>query len=547
MIAGNRKERLVYDYVIVGAGSAGCVLAARLSEDPDCSVLLLEAGPPDVSDLIHMPAGITALMRSIYDWDYDAHFEPGCDGRRIYLPRGRMLGGSSSINAMVYIRGHRADYDEWAASGCQGWGWDDLLPYFLRAEDNERGASAVHGAGGPLAVSEGRSRNPLMAAFIDAAIAAGHDARADFNDGEHQLGVGWYQVTQRDGLRASTAVAYLHPAAARPNLTIETNCHATRILFDGERASGVEAGFPGSLRTFAASREVIVCGGAYNSPQILMLSGIGRPAELELLQIPVVAEAPNVGLNLSDHPVAGGNWLVDEPISLFEALTEENLALLQRDGRGPLTSNYAEAGGFLAVDDEPRARSIGQLQFHAWPAAFYDEGLLPTQHHGFSVTTCLLKPRSRGQVALVSPEPTAKPLIVHNYYADPDDMRLAIEGVRACMRVAEQEPLARYVTATHNVPASDSDADIEAHIRATTGTLYHPVGTCAMGADADSVVDPALRVRGVEGLRVVDASVMPTVTRGNTNAPVIALAERAADLIRGIAPAAGPAHAQAIA
>jgi choline dehydrogenase len=519
----------MYDYVIVGAGSAGCVLAARLTEDPDVSVLLVEAGPPDSNDLIHIPAAFGALFRTEQDWDHSTVWEPHCNNRRIYLPRGRMLGGSSSINAMIYIRGHRADYDEWRDGGCPGWGYDDLLPYFKRAEDNERGESKYHGAGGPLRVSEGRSRNPMSQAFIDAALASGLPANDDFN-GAEQDGIGWYQVTQRNGARGSTAVSYLHPAMDRPNLTVETHLQVLQVLFEGTRAVGVSGTRLSELLEFRAQREVIVCAGAYNSPQLLMASGIGRPEELELLQIPVVAESPEMGLNLQDHPNAGVIHTITEEISLLGALNDDNLARFQDEGQGPLTSTVAESGGFARTRDGLEAPDI---QLHFAPAVFASEGLVPADVHGFSLGACVLKPRSRGQVALGSPDPTAKPIILHNYYDDPEDLRCAVAGVRLSMEIARTSPLAEFVSGPHTVPESDSEEDIVAHIRARMQTLYHPVGTCRMGSDDLAVVDPELRLRGVEGLRIVDASIMPTVPRGNTNAPTIAVAEKAVDLILG--------------
>ena len=521
----------MHDYVIVGAGSAGCVLANRLSEDPDASVLLLEAGGRDSNDLVHLPAAFSALYRSDQDWDHSTVYEPHANDRRIYLPRGKVLGGSSSINAMIYIRGNRLDYDDW---GVPGWSFDELLPYFKRAEDNERGADALHGAGGPLPVSEGRSRNPISQAFLDAAAAYGLPANDDFN-GPAQDGVGWYQVTQRNGARASAAVAYLHPVAERPNLSIETHVHALAIDFEGDRARGVTGVRLGEPLVFQAAREVIVAGGTYNSPQLLMLSGLGRPAELEPLQIPVVAELPEVGLNLHDHPQAGLVYAMDEELSLFGALNEENLALFQSEGSGPLTSNIAEVGGFVRTRDGLPAPDI---QFHFAPARFAAEGLVPGDGHGFSLGACVLKPESRGYVALGSPDPTAKPLIVHNYLEHPDDVASIVAGVRTCMEIAGSEPLSGLAGELLVGPASDSDEDILATVRSRMQTLYHPVGTCRMGRDEGAVVDAELRVRGVEGLRVVDASVMPAVPRGNTNAPTIALAERASDLIRGIDPLA---------
>jgi choline dehydrogenase len=525
----------MYDYVIVGAGSAGCVLANRLSEDPDVQVLLLEAGPPDTADFIHIPAAFAANYRSGVDWDLGSGLEPGLDDRRIYLPRGKTLGGSSSINAMIYIRGNPADYDEWRELG---WGWDDVLPYFLRAEDNVRGASQHHGVGGPLRVSDSLARTGLSEAFIDAAAARGLPASEDFN-GPRQDGIGWYQLTTRDGRRGSTAVSYLHPVMERPNLTVETHVHAHRVLFDGTRAVGVVGSRLSELLEFRAEREVIVSAGAYLSPQILWLSGIGRPDELALLQVPTVAEVPGVGLGLQDHPAFGATFICEEPVSLKDALTEENLALWAQGG-GPLSSNVAEAGGFLRTRDDLGAPDV---QFHMVAAMHEQEGLVPPPAHGFTLSVCVVKPQSRGQVAVVSPDPTTKPFILHNYFAEPEDMRSAVAGLRTGLEIARTAPLAQYAQIAHSAPPSDSDADLEAHIRHTAQTIYHPTSTCRMGVDDLAVVDPELRVRGVEGLRVVDASIFPSVPRGNTNAPTIAVAEKASDLIRG-RPAATVADAQ---
>jgi len=515
----------MHDYVIVGAGSAGCVLAARLTEDPDVSVLLIEAGPPDTIENIHVPIAFSQLFRTQVDWDYSTAAEPFVDRRRIYLPRGKTLGGSSSINAMVYIRGNRADYDGWRERGCEGWGFDDLLRYFKRAEDNERGDDELHGSGGPLTVSDDRAPNPITDAFLAACAQAGQPANADFN-GPEQDGFGRYQRTQRDGRRCSAAVAYLHPAMSRPNLTVETYMQVHRVLFEGERAVGVQAARLGELHELRAEREVILCGGAYNSPHLLMLSGIGAAGVLTMLQIPVVQDLPGVGQNLQDHAATGLSWVHDEPVSLLNALTEENLAAFVAEGRGPLTSNIAEAGGFIRSSP---ALDAPDIQFHAAPALYVDE---PVLEHGFGVGPCVLTPASRGIVMPLSPDPTAKPYVLHNYHAEESDMARTVAGLRVALEIVRQPALAPYTTRPYYTPASDSDQDLRAHIRQQTFTLYHPVGTCRMGADAEAVVDTELRVRGIEGLRVIDASVMPTVTRGNTNAPTIAIAERAADLIR---------------
>jgi choline dehydrogenase len=530
----------MYDYVIVGAGSAGCVLASRLSEDPDVKVCLLEAGPPDTAENIHVPVQFGKLFKTQVDWDYSTAPEPFLDRRRVYLPRGRTLGGSSSMNAMIYIRGNRLDYDGWRDGGAVGWGYDDLLPYFLRAEDNERGASELHGTGGPLTVCESRSRNPIARAFLEAAVQAGHPLNDDFN-GPTQDGFGFYELTQRGGRRCSTAVAYLHPALSRPNLHVETRVLAHRILFDGERAVGVAGDQHGEPVELRAEREVILAAGAYNSPQLLMLSGIGPAGHLALRQIEVRLDLP-AGENLQDHPACSATWTTSQPVSLLVAALPDTAAAHLEDfaqnGHGPLTSNVGEAGGFLRTREGLPAPDV---QFHALPVMFIDEGLEDPPDHGFVMSACVLKPESRGSVTLASADPTAKPVIRHNYYAAEADVRSMLGGVRALLELARQEALLPYCEAPHTFPDGEDEESLRVHLRRNSQTIYHPAGTCAIGA----VVDPHLRVLGVDGLRVVDASVMPTVVRGNTNAPTIAIAERASDLIRGKVPLGSQAAAAA--
>jgi choline dehydrogenase len=522
----------MYDYVIVGAGSAGCVLAARLSEDPDVRVLLLEAGPPDTLDNIHIPLGLASLAHSVVDWDFWSGSEPHCDGRRIWLPRGRTLGGSSSINAMIYIRGNAADYDGWRDAGCTGWGHENLLPYFDRALEC-------------LTVSETRSRNPMLDAFVDAAVEAGYDHNDDFNSGR-QDGFGRYVLTQRDGRRCSTAVAYLHPAMARPNLTVETGVQAHRVVFDAGRAVGVEGSRNGELLRFDCEREVILSGGAYNSPHLLMLSGVGPAEHLRTRLVEPVADRPMVGRNLQDHVQAWAVWKTDEPVSLDAAMAPENieasLALFETEGAGPLTSNYSEAGGFARTSPDLTAPDV---QYHAIAAMETQDPPFGMPDHGMSIGVCLLTPESRGEVLLASDEPTAKPYILHRYYASEHDMARMEAGIAIALEIGRQPALERYCQELVRAPASSARDDVRAWLRRHAETLFHPVGTCAMGPDDDAVVDVDLRVRGVEALRVVDASVMPTVPRGNTNAPVIAIAERAADLIRGVELATATAGAAA--
>ena len=425
------------------------------------------------------------------------------------------------MNAMIYIRGHRADYDEWASEGATGWSYGDVLPYFIKAESNERGPDQFHGKLGPLSVSEGRSNHRLCQNFVAAAEAAGLSRNADFN-GAEQEGIGAYQFTQRNGLRCSAAVAYLHPAMQRSNLTVLSGSLTTRILFEKRRAVGVEIARGSASEEVKARREVILCAGGYGSPHLLLLSGIGPADDLAKLQIEVREDLP-VGLNLADHPVAGITYFTDVE-TLMTAATSENVELLQKEGRGPLTSNAAEAGGFVRTRADLKAPDI---QYFFLPAMYFEEGLTAPFDHAFTLGSCLLKPTSKGKVSLRTARPDAKPRIWHNYFATEEDRRSMIDGIRLSIDIVNQPALREVTRTPHLVPASRSDEHIWEHIQRTVHTTYHPTSTCAIG----KVVDPSLRVFGFESLRVVDASVMPSVIRGNTNAPTIMIAEKAADMI----------------
>ena len=517
------------DYVIVGAGTAGCVLAARLTEDPDVTVQLLEAGGPDTAPEIHVPAMFPVVFKSSLDWDLLGEPEPGLGGRRLYLPRGRVIAGSGSINAMIYLRGHRADFDGWAADGCTGWSYDEVLPYFKRSEDNERGEDAFHGVGGPLSVSDSRSLTSFTDLMLEAAVQAGYEHIPDLNV-DRPEGVSRFQLTQRNGLRCSTADAFLHPAEGRPNLEVVSGVFVERLVFEGARAVGVELVRNGVREVVRAEREVIVSGGAYQSPVLLMLSGIGLPEELEPFGIPVRQELP-VGRNLQDHCMVNVNYLTDEP-GLFGIFTPENFALLETEGRGPLTSNYPEGGGFFRTRPELEAPD---LEFHFAAAPFFDEGLTPPPDNGYAFGPVIVKPFSRGKVMLRTPMADSKPRVLCNFLTTEKDRASMLAGVRIALDIASRPALKAIERETLSAPASDSDADILEWAARVSQTVYHPTSTCAMG----SVVDAELRVLGVPGLRVVDASVMPTITRANTNAATIMIAEKAADLILGKAPPPG--------
>jgi choline dehydrogenase len=523
---------MTWDYVVVGGGSAGCVVAARLSEDPAVSVLLLEAGDRDTAREISVPAAFSKLFRGRHDWGYDTEAEPGCDDRSMYWPRGKVLGGSSSINAMIYIRGARADYDGWRDAGCTGWGYDDVLPYFRRSEDNTRGADTYHGAGGPLAVSDPRSPSPLVEDYLQAATATGLVRNPDFN-GAEQDGVGVYQLNQRKGRRESTATAFLRPALRRRNLEVRTLAQATRVVVEGGRAVGVEADLGGRREVFRAAREVVLCAGAIGTPQLLLLSGIGPADELRSHGIPVAVDAPLVGKGLQDHLVVAAAYHAGMPVSYFGA--DKGLGNVARylfGRRGPFSSNIAEAGGFVRTSPDLPAADL-QLLFA--PAMFVEHGRVDAPGHGFTVGCYLLTPQSRGSVTLRSTDPLAPAVIRAGYLTEQADLDVLTAGMRLNLEIAAQSPLARHSSGRYLPDAgADDDAALRAHVRSRSETIYHPTSTAAMGAGDTSVCDPQLRVRGIDGLRIADASVLPDVPRGNTNAPVVMVAERAADLLREV-------------
>jgi choline dehydrogenase-like flavoprotein len=526
----------MYDYIIIGGGSAGCVLAARLSEDPGVQVALLEAGPPDDSVLIHCPAGLALLAKSGQaNWGLQTVPQAGLNGRRGYQPRGKVLGGSSSVNAMIYTRGHPRDYDDWAAQGNPGWAWSDVLPFFKRAEHNERGADDFHGSGGPLNVMDLRSPNRHSPDFVQAGVQAGYAHNPDFN-GAEQEGVGLYQVTHKNGERYSAAKAYLTPHRARPNLQVLTGAHATRILLEGRRAVGVEFVQGGQKRELRASREVLLSAGALLSPQLLMLSGIGPADQLREHGITLHHELPGVGRNLQDHVDVVLVYDAPQLTDLFGLSFKGALNMVRgifewrRQRSGMLTTNFAEAGGFIRSQ---ASEAIPDLQLHFVVGKLVNHGRTTTTGHGYSCHVCLLRPKSRGSVRLASADPLAAPLIDPAFLAERDDVDRLIRGFKLMRSILSQPALARF--GARELPASASarsDAQIEDFIRNHADTIYHPVGSCRMGPGPMDVVDAQLRVHGLQGLRVVDASVMPSLVGGNTNAPVIMMAEKAAALIR---------------
>ncbi len=532
------------DYIVIGGGSAGCVLAARLSEDPSVRVALLEAGPADRSVLIHCPAGLALLAKSGQaNWGFQTVPQQGLNGRRGYQPRGKVLGGSSSVNAMIYTRGVPQDYEGWAAAGNPGWGWSDVLPYFKRAEHNERGADDWHGSGGPLNVMDLRSPNPYSPHFVQAGLQAGYAHNEDFN-GATQEGVGLYQVTHKNGERYSAAKAYLTPHLGRPNLQVITGAQATRVLLEGRRAVGVEFLQGGQRQVLRAAREVLLSAGALQSPQLLMLSGIGPGGLLHQHGIAVQHELPGVGRHLQDHVDVVTVYDAPQLTDLFGLSLKGVLNVLRgvwewrRSRSGMLTTNFAEAGGFIRSH---AGETLPDLQLHFVIGKLVEHGRTTTTGHGYSCHVCLLRPKSRGSLRLASADPLAAPLIDPNFLGERDDVDRLIRGFKLMRNILSQPALARF--GARELPASavaKTDAQIEQFIRNHADTIYHPAGSCRMGpgGGADSgmnVVDAQLRVHGLQGLRVVDASIMPSLVGGNTNAPVIMIAEKAAEMIRAAA------------
>jgi choline dehydrogenase len=524
-----------FDFVIVGAGSAGCVLANRLSENPAFKVALLEAGGRDLNPWIHIPAGyFRTMFNPAVTWTYGSGPEPHLDNRVVPWPRGRVLGGSSSINGLLYVRGQHQDYDTWRQLGCAGWSFADVLPYFKRAEDQERGGDELHGKGGPLGVSDVRMSNPLCEAYIEACVAAGIPRTRDFN-GPSQEGAGYYQLTNRNGRRCSAAVAYLNPARRRPNLTIITNAEASGLDLEGRRVTGVRYRTDRGERTVRVRREVILSAGAIGSPQIMQVSGIGPPEVLGAAGVPVKHALEGVGANLQDHFQVRFVYECALPASLNDVWHSRWLQMrtgLEYATRrsGILTIGAGVAGAFTRSRPEI---DLPDIQLHVIPLSAEKPGESLHTFSGMTVSVCQLRPESRGTLAVKSADSRQQPAIVSNYLATETDKRVMLDGMKLMRRIAAQRPFASVVKGEFLPgPKATADQDLMAYMREKGTTIFHPVGTCKMGTDPMAVVDPRLRVRGLENLRVADGAIMPTVVSGNTNAPIIMIGEKAADMIK---------------
>jgi len=523
-VQGAKEAPRRYDYVVVGAGAAGSVLAHRLSEDPELTVLVLEAGGPDDDPRIRRPSSYRQLPGSELDWKLTTEPEPQLAGRRIAWPRGKVWGGSGSISAMVYVRGPSGDFDRWAALGNRGWGFDDVLPYFKKAENHQRGASAYHGSGGPQDVVEPRWVPPIARAFVAAAREVGLPPNDDFN-GATQEGVGYYPLNQREGERHSAAAAYLRPALHRSNLRVESHALVTSVVFQGRRAVGVRYDKEGSRHEIRAGREVILSAGTIGSAQLLLLSGVGPAAHLRALGIPVVAELPGVGANLQDHPRVALTFESRQALGLSESEQEQARLDYERERTGPLSSPGVSAGAFARVSPQQGAPRV-QIVLTSSPA-----------QGSFSLHVALMSPASRGELRLRSRDPSDPPLIHANYLAQESDLDALVEGMTLARRIADAAALAAYRGAERGPGAAAREGEpLRRYIRENATTFFHPVGTCRMGRDATAVLDDELRVRGVEGLRVIDASVMPTLIGGATHAATVMIAEKGADLVKRGAP-----------
>lgn len=526
-----------FDFIVTGAGSAGCVLAARLSESGRHRVLLLEAGPPDTNPWIHIPLGFArTYVNPKVNWKFETAPQPQLNNRQLYLPRGKTLGGSSSINGMVYIRGNHRDYDEWRQRGCEGWDWDSVLPYFKKAENQTRGADEFHGVGGPLHVSDQPSTFELAEAALEACVQAGIPRNPDFN-GAQQEGCGYYQTTTNNRRRWSTAKAYLEPARARSNLVIRTGAHATKVLIENNRAVGVEYQSPSGRETARCRGEVIVSGGAYGSPQLLLLSGLGPAEHLQEMGVPVVRDMPSVGSNLHDHFNTNLNWRVSKAITLndLERSWPKKIAAAARYAlfrTGPMASNGIHSGVFTKSDPRLERPDL-QINIFEWSTLERSKDRVkPHPFPGFTLMPVHLRPDGRGTVRLGSPDPLAPPKVLFDYLRSEYDMQALLAGIALCRRIAAQQALKPYIVEEITPgPSVTAEKDLIAFIRESGVSNQHPTSSCAMGTGTNAVVDPRLRVHGVDGLRVADASIMPVVVGGNTNAPTIMIAEKAAAMI----------------